>query len=66
MAIDRNNIPLAHAFRLTECDDPNCGPHIIALDKDDNPVIEIVVSGEGALSLIDGIQAILYKKATER
>jgi hypothetical protein len=51
--INRDNIPQAASFRVTECGDPTCGPHLIALDKDDQPIVEIVIGKRALPSLIE-------------
>ena len=56
----------AVSFALTSCEDPECGPHFLALDHAGNITCEIVISPQQALEVIDVLKAILYEKATER
>lgn len=61
--IDRRGIPKADGFQLGSCGDPECGPHILALDRSGAPMCEIVLSRNNAVALISELQAILYGKA---
>jgi len=61
--IDRDNIPKAASFDLCECGDPDCGPHIVACDAAGRPMVEIVISRPGTLTLIGQLQGMLYRKA---
>ena len=61
--IDRRSIPKADSFQLGSCGDPECGPHILALDRHGAPMCEIVLSRNNAITLIGELQAMLYGKA---
>jgi hypothetical protein len=55
----------ARSFEVTECSDPKCGPHIVAMGEDDEPICEIVVPRSRTPDLIKVLQGILYGKVTE-
>lgn len=59
--IDRREIPKAHSFTLTHCEDPDCGPHIIGNDQH-GPLLEIVMNKEQGMQLAMGILAIVSGK----
>lgn len=61
---DRRDTPKAHSFTVGTCGDPNCGPHVIALDAAGNAMVDIVLSHDSALHMIRQVQAILYKKVS--
>jgi hypothetical protein len=63
--IDRSNIPRATSYSLGTCGDPNCGPHILANDKDGRPIIEIVMSREQGMRAAMSILAIISGKVGE-
>jgi len=63
---ERPQAPLAHGYQLMFCDAPNCGLHVIAVDKDNNPICEVVMSAEGTKTLVEICQGELYDKATRR
>ena len=44
---------LANSFTTNFCDDPLCGLHIVALDKDGKPICEIVMSRVIARKMMD-------------
>jgi len=56
---------LAHSFQLAECRDPNCGPHFVAVDRDDKPICEIVIPLATTPSVIEALQDILRNKNRE-
>jgi hypothetical protein len=41
---NREGIPKATSFQVAKCDSSTCGPHILALDENDNPMCELVLS----------------------
>ena len=46
MCLDKNERPdceKAHSFQVGVCSDPDCGLHIIAYRRNDQPICEIVV-----------------------
>jgi hypothetical protein len=55
----------AYSFRIELCDDPKCGPHIIAEDRQDRDICEITVSREQTIGLIKELQRIVYAKVVE-
>jgi hypothetical protein len=63
--IDRSTIPQAHSFTLTQCEDPMCGPHIIANDRHGRPIVEIVMSREQGMKTATGILSIISGKVGE-
>lgn len=54
----------AHAFTLIRCD--NGGLHLIALDKNENPICDIALPRAGLPSFIKTLQDFLYVEAVER
>ena len=62
----RPEAPRSRAVAISFCNDPRCGVHILALDEDDEPICETVMSREMTLELIKLCKADLYEKATER
>jgi hypothetical protein len=63
---DRPVCKRAAAFRVYRCPSPTCGPHIFALDADDEPLVELVI-GRGSLpGLIAELQAIYDDKPPRR
>jgi hypothetical protein len=56
----------AHSFELRRCSNPNCGPHIIAFNKDNMEVCDIVIPPSGAASFVQALQDLLYLQAVER
>jgi hypothetical protein len=44
--------PKAASFQLCVCDDPNCGPHIVALDEHERCMAEIVIERKDIVSFI--------------
>jgi hypothetical protein len=57
---------LAHGFQIAFCDDPGCGLHIVALNPDDSPICEIVMSPKQTLRVIEVCKGYLYEKAAKR
>lgn len=55
----------AYSFTLGTCDNPECGPHFTAEDRNGNPICEIIIPKSDTLELIQQLQAILYSKVTE-
>ena len=49
---DRENIPKAYSFDICKCADPNCGPHVIAVDANGKPMAEIVMSKMSTMGAI--------------
>lgn len=65
--VDKNPyIPRADSFEAGFCDDPNCGLHIVAFDKFNDVITEIVMSPKQTLSLVTECNRKLYEKATQR
>jgi hypothetical protein len=58
--------PRAHSFELRRCNDPDCGPHIIALDRRGVPICDIAMPRKHALSFVQALQDVLYIDAVER
>lgn len=56
----------AHHYKLCACDDPDCGPHIVAFDKDDRPICQIVLSIDEATDFVRELGALLDDKAAEK
>lgn len=46
------NVPQAHHFRMFGCGDPTCGPHFLAFDADNMPIVEMVVGRRVVPSLV--------------
>jgi hypothetical protein len=59
MWIDRPDVPRAAGFEVLLCGDPVCGPHFIALDKNGEPICEIVLSKAYTAKLIETLQGLL-------
>lgn len=55
----------AYSFRIELCDDPKCGPHFIAEDRQGRDLCEITVSRDQAVGLIKELQRIVYTKVVE-
>ncbi len=55
----------AHMIDICVCQDPQCGVHIIALDEDGEPIVEISQGIEATRSLMEALRGILYQKAVE-
>lgn len=62
----RSGLPRAHRYETFECTDPHCGPHIVAFDRDDVPMCEIVLSQDMTRGLIKALQGLLYNKAVDK
>jgi hypothetical protein len=45
------NFPIVSGFRTNFCGDPNCGPHLFLLDKDDQVFAEFIMSAEQVTKL---------------
>jgi hypothetical protein len=58
--------PKAAAFELRVCEDPNCGPHILALDEHDRCMAEIVIARKDIASFCRALQDVAYAKAVEQ
>jgi len=56
----------AHSFKITFCDDPTCGPHLIGCDERGVPFCEITMTIATTVRMIENIQKVLYEKATIR
>ncbi|MCK1671048.1 hypothetical protein [Bradyrhizobium sp. 150] len=56
---------VAYTFQIYECGDPNCGPHFVAVDQDDEPICEIVIPLASTPSVIQALQEILLNKNRE-
>jgi hypothetical protein len=56
---DRREIPKADGFQLGSCGDPQCGPHILALDASGKPICELVLSKRNAGQMIEALQTML-------
>jgi hypothetical protein len=56
----------AHSFELRRCDNPNCGPHIIAFNRDGMEICDIAIPPSGAASFVQSLQDLLYLQAVER
>lgn len=57
--------PFAHSFTLGTCDNPQCGPHFMAEDRNGNIICELVIPRSSTLGLIEQLQAILYSKVAD-
>ncbi len=55
----------AHSFTIGTCDNPECGPHFVAEDRNGKPICEIIIQKSNTLELIQQLQAILYSKVAE-
>lgn len=62
---DLRGVPQAASFDLWSCGTPGCGMHLIANDRNDKPICEVVISREGMLRLVKTFQDFLYQKAVE-
>jgi hypothetical protein len=51
---------------LCVCDDPNCGPHILALDEHERCMAEIVIGRKDIASFCRALQNVAYEKAVEQ
>lgn len=55
----RPNCPQAAHVMVCFCSNPECGPHLIAVDADDKPICELVLSRKGtpqfAQDLLDAL-----------
>jgi len=60
------NTPKAHGFRLARCSKPDCGPHLVAFDRDGVDICDIAIPLKEAASFVSVLQAILYEQAVER
>lgn len=60
------HVSRANGITIMSCDDPQCGPHIVALDANGEPICEIVVSQATARKMIEWLQTDLYAKAVRR
>lgn len=55
MIIDANleigprNFPVVSGFRTMFCADPNCGPHFLLLDRDNQVFLEMIMTAEQIL-----------------
>jgi len=58
--------PRAHTFEWAYCDDPNCGVHIVAYDRDHKPICEIVCSPTQSTRLACSVIDTMYEKAVVR
>jgi hypothetical protein len=58
--------PKAASFQLCVCNDPNCGPHIVALDEHDHCMAEIVIGRKDIVSFCRALQNVAYEKAVEQ
>lgn len=56
----------AHSFQIHFCQDPLCGPHIIAFDDGGLQICEIVMSPKQAIGAMKEMQLGLYEKVTRR
>jgi hypothetical protein len=56
----------ADHFAIEFCDDPNCGPHIIAFRSDNEVICEINMTAKQALEVLSVIKTELYNKAVSR
>ena len=52
-----------HAFYLGKCNGAGCGPHIIALDENNEPICDIMIPLKGALPFVDELHQILHAAA---
>jgi len=59
-------IPRADSFELRRCTNPDCGPHIIALDRHGNEICDIAIPYRDAPSFVQALQDVLYIQAVER
>jgi hypothetical protein len=48
------------------CDNPNCGPHILALDEHERCMAEIVIGRKDIASFCRALQNVAYEKAVKR
>ena len=55
---------VADSYQWAFCGDPGCGLHLIAFRNDVGAVIEVVMSPEQTLELIESCKTYLYEKAT--
>jgi hypothetical protein len=59
--MERQDIPRAHGFLVAYCADPNCGPHIIALDADEEPMCEMVIAPRSVPKMVMAMSECLTK-----
>lgn len=57
--------PKAYSFELRRCNNPKCGPHIIAFNEINEEICDVAIPLDGALSFIEALQAIMYEVAVE-
>ena len=58
----RGDYPQAYYFQTAVCENPKCGLHIIAFDRHDEPICEIVLSREQTVELAEQCHNLVYKK----
>jgi hypothetical protein len=54
--LSRADIPRVARFEVYSCGDPNCGPHIIGFDDDNEPMCELVLGRAQLPSFIEHMQ----------
>lgn len=62
MTIGARGFPLAASYEMFECADPKCGPHIVCLDQEGDPICEMVLSPRMTLALIEKLQTVVHGK----
>lgn len=60
--IPRPDVPRAADLQIAFCDDPECGPHLLAYDANDQPMCEMVISLEVLPGVIEQLQNCLAMK----
>lgn len=55
-------VPQTRYFDILTCDDPLCGPHIIVLDPDNKPIVELVIKKSELPEILKCLSDCLYEK----
>lgn len=62
---ERPDCPQAFSFDIYSCNDPLCGPHIIPVDADGEPICEMVIPLDSIPSLVKELMEFWHKKKAQ-
>jgi hypothetical protein len=63
--VDVRDVPQAAGILVMDSKDPHCGPHIVLVDDDDEPIAHATLPLKRLPSVIDALRSILFSKTAE-
>jgi len=64
--LDASGVPVAHHIQVCFCDNPDCGPHIVLFNRNDEPIAQAPLTIEQGREVAEYLHNVLYAKAASR